>query len=791
LKQPPEITKAMINSTLPKSRGQTIIEYILLGVCLCVLALRATLTESLTVQSTTMPANLADNIYTLSVSAVLIFSFILWLVWSFCSGRFAYRFTGMEIGLFLFCTAAVIAGFVASNKRLAITNFVTLLAPIFMAVLLVQILDSHSKIKLLLCVIAALAVVSAYQSAEQLFFSNQMTIDQYEQAPQSILEPLGIQPGTFAKFLFEHRLYTKGIRGFFTTSNSAGSFALLATFAAVALLIEKLKVLSSYNNSKLKTQNSKLHIALCGIAVAAVIFALVITRSKGVIISSLFVAALFILLLRFGDRVKAHKQIIIIACFLLFTAAVFIVARYGLTHGRLPGGNSMLVRWQYWHASAKMFADHPLTGVGPGNFTNFYPRYKPAEALESVSDPHSFPLSILTQYGPLGLIGFLAMLFIPLWKTIPSSSIDNRESPQDALRQKVQQPSFKTVAITYLILVSAAMLLIRPMIMRTPLGDAFEVALYLILTLYVAPVAAFFIGFWLLIIEPKTQAAGPEPQTTYIPAALFCAVLGVMLHNLIDFAIFEPPVLTVFWAVTAALIATHINQTHHVRDASRQEQQPFIIRTTPFAKVIVLIIAAAISWAYLNYCLIPPAANTTKILQAYRNASDGFFEQAHNLLAIAADDDKLDPTAPNLNGQLYLQNYHGTGEKHSYLLKKAELCFLEAIARDHANYKNYEKLCTVYDLLDRPQNAYEFGSYAAERYPGSATIQFDLAQIAEKLHKTDAAITHYKNTIDIEDSFRRQFEIMYPDREIVSRLGQDKYNSAKDRLNFLSEQPTP
>jgi len=640
-----------------------------------------------------------------------------------------------------------------------------------MAILLVQILDSHSKIKLLLCVIAALAVVSGYQSAEQLFSSNQMTIDQYEQAPQTILEQLGIQPGTFAQFLFEHRLYTRGVRGFFTTSNSAGSFALLATFAAIALFIEKLK-----NMSFPRKRESILHIALCAIAVAAVIFALVITRSKGVIISSFFALTLFMLLLRFGDWVKAHKQVIMLACFLLFIVAAFIVARYGLTHDRLPGGNSMLVRWQYWHASAKMFADHPLAGVGPGNFTNFYPRYKPAEALESVADPHNFLLSILTQYGPLGLIGFLAMLFIPLAKTIPSSSIEKSSS-----HQAKQQPIFRTIAVIYLIIVSAVLLLIRPMIMRTPLGDIFEVKLYLILTLYVAPAAVFLIGFWLLTTEPKTPTKSYKSNATYIHVALFCAVLGVMLHNLIDFAIFEPPVLTVFWAVIAALIATYINQ----------KQQPFIIRTAPFTKVFVLIIAVAIPWAYLNYCLIPPATATTKILKANRAISNGFFEQAYNLLVCAADDDKLDPTAPNLNGRLYLQHYENTGKKQPALLKKAEPCFLQAIARDHANYKNYEKLCTVYDLLGQLQNAYDFGSYAAERYPGSATIQFELAQIAEKLHKTDIAVEHYKNTVDIEDSFRRQFQIMYPDREIVSRLGEKRYQTTKKRIMQLSEKPTP
>jgi len=828
-----------IDSSLSKSKGLSIVEYVLFAICLCVLALRTTLTEGPTVQSTT-PINLADNIYTLSISAVLIFSFVVWflcsflgiwavlilafvflmlafilgfaymvflsflpiwviplafwpiflfitwLVCKFFSPRFSYRFTGIEIGLCLFCVAAIVAGSAASNKRLAITNFVTLLAPAIMAILLVQILDSHSKIKLLLCVIAALAVVSAYQSAEQLLCSNQMTIDQYEQAPQTILEPLGIQPGTFAQFLFEHRLYTRGVRGFFTTSNSAGSFALLATFAAIALFIDKFK---TYRPSKsASASNSKLSLLPCGIGLAIVIFALVITRSKGVIISSIFAAALFILLFRFSDWVKAHKQAIMIACFLLFIVAVFIVARYGLTYGRLPGGNSMLVRWQYWHASAEMYADHPLTGVGPGNFTNFYPRYKPSEALESVTDPHNFLLSILTQYGPLGLVGFLAMLFIPLWRTIPSLSIEHRVSSISTGHLTAEhqvpsiKPTFRTLAITYLIIVSAALLLIRPMIMRTTLGDTFEVMLYLILTLYVVPAAAFVIGFLLLTTEPKTPTKSYKSSSTYIQAALFCTVLGVMLHNLIDFAIFEPPVLTIFWAVIAALIATHLNQ----------KQQPFItLKTGPFIKVIVLIITAAISWAFLNYCLIPSAASTTKIQRANHEVSNGFFERAFNLLSSTADDDKLDPTALSLNGRLYLHYYNDAVEKQPALLKQAEQCFLEAIARNPADFKNYERLSAVYDLLGQHQNAYDFGCKAAERYPGSAKIQFELAQIAEKLHKTDTAIAHYKNAIDIEDSFRKQFKLMYPNREIVSRFGQDKCNSAKDRLNFLSRQPAP
>jgi hypothetical protein len=221
-------------------------------------------TESPGSQSANLPANLNDTVYSLLMSTVLIISFAVWFITGFFSKRFSYRLTGIEVGLFIFSAAAIICVFSAANKRAAITNYVTLLAPILMAVLLVQILDSQVKIKLLLAVIAALGVVSAYQCAEQYFVSNQMTIEQYEQNRQALLDPLGIQPGTFAHFLFEHRLYTKGVRGFFTTSNSAGSFALLASFAAIGLFVDKLK------NRKYGV-HGPLRFVCCGIAVAIVI----------------------------------------------------------------------------------------------------------------------------------------------------------------------------------------------------------------------------------------------------------------------------------------------------------------------------------------------------------------------------------------------------------------------------------------------------------------------------------------------------------------------------------------
>ena len=289
------MTKAAANSTLPKSKALVRLEYFILALCLCVISLRVTITESLSTLSANQPTNLSGSVYSLSLSAVLILSSVLWFVWSFCSKRFLYRFTAIEVGLGLFILAAIIAGFNAANKRAAITDVACLIAPALCALLLIQVLDSWPKIKLVLFVIAALGVVSAYQCAEQFLFSNQMMIDQYAEDHQALLGPLGIRRGTFAHWLFEHRLYSRGVRGFFTNSNSAGSFALLASFAGIALFLDKLKN-REFDLSK------PLHLLACPLAVTVIILGLVITQSKGAIVAALIAAAMFVTYLCFGSR---------------------------------------------------------------------------------------------------------------------------------------------------------------------------------------------------------------------------------------------------------------------------------------------------------------------------------------------------------------------------------------------------------------------------------------------------------------------------------------------------------
>jgi hypothetical protein len=768
------MTKKHLNPNPSKSKALACFEYVLLTLCLAVIALRTTLTEGPTMQSSNFAANLSDSLYSLSVSAVLIMAFVLWVIWSFCSKRFIYRRTDMEIGLVIFCAGAFVAGLAAAEKRLAITDTAVLLAPLLTALLLVQILDSQAKIKLMLAVVSALGVISVYQCAEQFFVTNQMTIEQYEQNPQSMLVPLRIEPDSFKQFLFEHRLYSKGVRGYFTTRNSAGSFALMALFAGIALFIDKFK-------NRRSDKQDIWYLLGCGLGISAILFSLGLTRSKGAMIGLFFATAAFFMFLYFGNWLKLHKRAVLAVCLLLAIVGGGAVVSYGLSHGRLPGGGSMLVRWQYWHASAKMYADHAFTGVGPGNFGDYYTRYKPAAASESVADPHNFPLSILAQYGPLGLLGFLVMLLLPLWRltasTFKVTSIETNRS----------QPTFRTQAIIFLTVISTTLLFIRPILMPETFAEALDVIIYVIVTMHVAPVAVFVIAF-VLFAGPllKTRDTKAEIRNTYTAIAVFCAVLGVALHNLIDFAIFEPGVLTTFWALLACLIAI---------DYHTKSRHPIVLQAKPFVKVIIVTAALVTSWAYFRYVFIPVAKSTTTIRKANIAIRP---EYAHELLDRAASEDDLSSSALSLNSRLYLHQYEMMLDKDRDLLLSAEVCLKDAIERNNAEFKNFERLTDVYRLLvesstgqekaDWLDKAFEAVSQAVERYAGCGRLHFKKAQIADQMGNAEIAIEQYTKAIEIEGEYRDQFRLMYPEIvDVVSRINKNSYYYAKERIEELSK----
>ncbi|HPS55230.1 MAG TPA: O-antigen ligase family protein [Sedimentisphaerales bacterium] len=751
--------KTNLENTNPKS---LIAELIFLA-CLCIIALRATFTEGIQSSSTTPQLN--SIVVSLTFSFILIVLFAFWCYRLIFSAKLTYRFTAIEIPLILFLIAAGVSVYFASNKRLAINSLVILTSPVMLAVLLIQITDRPSKVKILLIVIAALGFLSTVQCLNQLFSDNNMAVQQYQQDPESMLKPLGISKGTFQQFLFEHRLYSKGINSFFMTSNSAGSFSILASFAAFALFYNSLKRFKA-------GLISRDPFIATAVAFAAVAAGLIITKSKGAIASAFISALILAFYLKFPKIVKTNpKKLLTLAVSILLLAAA-VVVYLGQIHDTLPGGNSMLVRWQYWKSTVQMAVDHLLIGVGPGNFGSYYTQYKIPAALETVADPHNFILSILTQFGIFGLLAFLAMIIFPIKKALAKCNIEPVENTDP-------EKSIKASYLIYLVIISVVLLIVRPMLFKVNIASQdIIVVIYVVIVFYIMPVLLFATGGCMFTCSQKNDDIETDSVTS---AAIFCGIIAVLIHNLIDFAIFEPSIYTTLWVMIAALAALNLNKK---TIGHTGKNLPIYIKSILIIPVGALVLASFVFAFYL------PAKADALIKTAIDRPAD-----AISLLQKASQADPLNTDALSMSGKVFMYQYGSNPTKNMSSLTSAMDNLLEAVKRDPADYKNYEKLVDIYILIAQRsegslceknlQIALNYAEKAVQRYPGSATIRFKYALVADQLKMTTLATDQYLKAIEIEDSFAAQFKIMYPTRDIVSRLDSNLYNQAKSRAQQL------
>ena len=85
--------------------------------------------------------------------------------------------------------------------------------------------------------------------------------------------------------------------------------------------------------------------------------------------------------------------------------------RERLTSAFDPRHPANVERAYMWIAGGRMFADHPLTGVGLQDLKPIYERYRPVGAREDAGHLHSVPIQIAATMGLVGLVAFAWLYF--------------------------------------------------------------------------------------------------------------------------------------------------------------------------------------------------------------------------------------------------------------------------------------------------------------------------------------------------------------------------------------------
>jgi O-antigen ligase len=148
-----------------------------------------------------------------------------------------------------------------------------------------------------------------------------------------------------------------------------------------------------------------------GVAVGVFALALFLTQSRGGLVA---IAVVFVVTVFLAGPVRAKSIALILTVGALGVSYYTLVAPpealQRVTHFASGGGAG---RTDLWGIALRMFSDHPVNGVGAGNFQIVEPRYAQANVnlprvdlvIDTPKVTHNTYLHVLTE---LGIVGFLA-----------------------------------------------------------------------------------------------------------------------------------------------------------------------------------------------------------------------------------------------------------------------------------------------------------------------------------------------------------------------------------------------
>lgn len=414
----------------------------------------------------------------------------------------------------LLALAAGLSTWAASDKHVAFIAASGLLAMVLAALALGALTRVLWMRRLVLAVLVASGVTVAVKCAAQLVIENPLTRTQWTQVykPQLIAQGVDTTDPLFVNY--ERRMNAGEVYGFLGHPNLTASCLTMWLLVSGGVLLA------------LRSPLSRVVAALVCVLIGA---ALPMTGSRGALAGAVIGIAALAVLGALVPRLRVRTPVLLAALLTAYLLVIALAAAYGRVRGTLPTA-SLAFRWNYWSAAQQALAESPWTGLGRGNFAAAHLRHKSPETTEEVRDPHNIWLTLLVELGPAGLLGGALLTALAL-----RAALSGLEPVEHAA---AVQPDVLTIARAAPLV--PLFLLCHALFSRTPFGEpgallvwGQELALVWIL--------AFLVAIWLL---SKLQ---DEPRgARWVAAGCCAALIAVLVHSLIDFALVTPAGLAVF-----------------------------------------------------------------------------------------------------------------------------------------------------------------------------------------------------------------------------------------------------
>lgn len=247
-------------------------------------------------------------------------------------------------------------------------------------------------------VLVAILPLLALRACVQVWVEHPQTLAEYQASKAEFLAGQGWPPDSPQALAYERRISQPEATGWFGLANVYGTlFAAGSAFTLGMLWM-------------LRRRLATLHAIWLVLPLGASVIGLTLTGSKGAPLAAglscaLGVGCFAVAALRHSAARRVLAAGMGLAAVVVPLALLMVRGLVGERIGEL----SLLFRWFYLQASARIFAASPLAGTGPGGYKDAYFLAKNPLSPEDISSPHS----ILFDYA--ATLGVGGLLFAAVW----------------------------------------------------------------------------------------------------------------------------------------------------------------------------------------------------------------------------------------------------------------------------------------------------------------------------------------------------------------------------------------
>ena len=286
----------------------------------------------------------------------------------------------------------------SSDKFLAIVNASKWIAGLSLVFSASQLVRSWQRMRVVGGLCGALAMVYIMQAGNYRIFDHPALVENWNRETRQQFIADNPHLTQFQIEQYDRKVKAGEMLGFFTSPNTFAAMTALCVFAVVGLMIQRY------------IDDDEIGFAAAlGVIVVLSLVVIYLTDSRtamgGVVLTGILLAIVW----RFRAWIISNSRKAYFGGWGVVLLGALGVIGLGLATGKLVH-ISLTFRWWYWNGAAGVLLDHPILGVGWGQFGSSYLAHRLPTAIEEIKDPHNFIVRFFSELGIVG--GLLAIAWL-------------------------------------------------------------------------------------------------------------------------------------------------------------------------------------------------------------------------------------------------------------------------------------------------------------------------------------------------------------------------------------------